>query len=189
MSKIGILCSRSIMAVSRPVELLVLSNVNAYSIQYSDKSRNDPICDPAEISNDAQDQYNHPRKRRAIILGSFLNILEEGYNSFPIRIEHVVASVTSSAISNMTEVYKNVHSLELITFLVTSWKRWVDLGEHGRDPSGYLQVETDATNTNHVPALVPPCFPLPRDPYQVPSESVLGQAAYYNTGKSIYYSK
>lgn len=169
------------MADSRPLELVVLSNVDAYSIKYNDSSFTDPICAPAEVFKDSQDQYNHPRKRRAIILGALRKEIDEGCNTFSIRMETVVAALGSSAITNIAEAYKNVHSPRLISFLMTAWKRWLELGESGRDPSGCHSVGEDTTKTTQVPALIPPCFPFPRDPHQLPSDSVLGQVAFYGT--------
>lgn len=169
------------MEEARPRELVVLSNVGAYNIKYNDKNFTDPIMEPAEIIKDEQDLFNHTRKRRAIILGAIRKKIDEGHNGCSIVIETVEAALESSEIAVVTETYKNVHSLNLISFLMTAWTRWVELGENGRDPSACQRSDTSASNSGHIPALIPLCFPIPRDQHQVPSESVLGQVAFYGT--------
>jgi acetoin utilization deacetylase AcuC-like enzyme len=173
------------MSETKSVELVVLSNVDAYSIKYNDSSFLDPVLDPAETTKDDLDQFNHPRQRRAIILGAIRNKKERYNNSdyLSIRIETVTPSslLENGHTTNIMDVYKNVHSPNLISFLVTAWTRWVDLGER-RDPSGCHAVGTTNTHDDsQVPALIPLCFPFPRDPHQIPSDNVMGQVAYYNT--------
>ena len=77
--------------------------------------------------------------------------------------------------------YQNVHSERLVKFLSTAWDRWDALGTAGQDPSSSTsplsigEKETEGIS----PPLIPGSSALPRDPYQCPSQNVMGQIGFF----------
>lgn len=161
------------------VDVIVLSNVDVEHLKYEDNSGSRiPVIDPYEVEKDSMDLFNHPRERRSLILSALLDYVqqnEKNISSASITFVLVKHRESRSAMESIKDVYENVHSRGLIDFLVSAWNRWADLGDDGRDPSGYL------SESMGIPPLIPSCFPLPREPHQNPSNHVLGQVGYYNT--------
>lgn len=129
-----------------------------------------PVISSKEQLNDALDDFNHPRFRKALILQA----LEQNYS------EQVSFCVPPEPAENLKD-YHSVHSHELVDFLSSAWTRWNALGEEGQDPSGALKQTTTKVGKNQTPALIPSNTSLPRDPYQRPSKHVIGQMGYYCT--------
>jgi hypothetical protein len=95
-----------------------------------------------------------------------------------------------SSVNLKDTVYSKVHTLGLLDFLSTGWARWDALGEAGQDPVSTkkmnlanedIQSGSSFSSTTTLP-LIPGNFVLPRnDPYQRPSQNVMGQVGYYCT--------
>jgi hypothetical protein len=127
-----------------------------------------------EIKNDDLDTFNHPRLRRLLILQSLLS--ERRHNW---KVEHV--STEEVEADDGLEVYRAVHSEGMLQFFDTAWDAWHDLGEEGRDPSGW-SPEFKGDPTVVVPSLVPAVVPFHRaSNRQRPSSHVMGQVGYYCT--------
>lgn len=129
-----------------------------------------------ERRKDAWDTFNHPRERRRLILeelqkrpGVELEICNTEFSSNDDNVRGI-----------LDEVYRQVHSKELLDFLSTAWNRWESLGENGQDPSGCMSTAS-STSTTSAPPLIPSNNPLLRDSKQRPSQHVLGQIGYYCT--------
>lgn len=133
-----------------------------------------PIIDPTDQANDALDRFNHPRERRALILLS-LQAKQD-------RCRITFQSPTQA--TDHLDMYRAVHTSRLIDFLTTSWKQWDALGESGQDPGCTMVVPDAAAATATIstsPPLIPICVPLPREPHQRPSYSVMGQVGFFCT--------
>eukprot|EP00977_Amphora_coffeiformis_P006049 scaffold1294_cov167-Amphora_coffeaeformis.AAC.30 len=144
--------------------LLVISPLDTSALQVDEDGK--PVVSEAEHRLDSMDPFNHPRLRRALILQQLLkNHQEDG-------LEMEFHQVKGE--NDWTKVYEKVHTKGLLEFLSTAWDRWNALGTEGQDPSG----GRDSTSGF---VLVPSCMPLPRDPWQRPSQHVIGQMGYYVT--------
>lgn len=130
-------------------------------------SENEPILDPISIRNDQLDEFNHPRYRRVMIL-------EEIYKRSKCRNVNFDCPLEPAA--NL-DLYQKIHSNRLINFFLNSWKRWDELGADGQDP----MCNGGGGDNTISPALIPGNVPLPRDPYQRPSQNVMGQMGFYCT--------
>ena len=148
------------------------------------------ILDESSERNDAYDDFNHPRQRRALILQEFYR--RKNIHGANIEFE---APAIKSHISIPLDMYEQtVHSEGLIEFLSTAWKSWESLGQKGRDPSCIpfsslvLEDPDDQEHPLRVPPLIPCNFAFPRDNNrflehhrQRPSKNVMGQIGYYCT--------
>jgi hypothetical protein len=122
-----------------------------------------------EVKNDDMDSFNHPRLRRLLILQSIMS--ERGH------VEYVCSEPSDDGL----DVYKTTHSDGLLQFLDSAWSAWADLGEEGRDPSGW-SPEFKGDASAQIPPLVPTVVPFHRAANrQRPSAHVLGQVGYYCT--------
>ncbi len=149
--------------------LVVVSRRTPDSVQMGEGEK--PIIDDSDQANDALDRFNHPRERRALIL---LALAAAKKSHQPITFQ----SPTEPA--SHLDVYNAVHTARLIEFLVTAWKRWDALGEAGQDPGCTMLVPEPKTITSS-PPLIPICMPLPREPHQRPSTSVMGEVGFFCT--------
>ena len=146
--------------------LAIVSSITPQQIVKDDDGL--PKSSTEEQANDALDDFNHPRYRRALILLA----LEEHYA------EKVSFCVPPMPAANLDD-YLSIHSHSLVEFLSSAWTTWDALGEEGQDPIGALSTAT--TNKPSTPALIPSNAPLGRDLYQRPSKHVIGQMGYYCT--------
>lgn len=144
--------------------------------------RLDELLTDVEKKLDALDAFNHPRQRRSLIYSALQTRLcrqqdENDENSASIPMSFVTASSCSEADNNNPlQIYESVHSKGLRDFLVTAFAQWEALGEHGRDPSGFLETSVELP----IPPLVPINTILPRDAVTAkPSSHVLGKIGYY----------
>ena len=148
------------------------------------------VLDEASKRNDEWDDFNHPRRRRALILRELHR--RSGYASLGSK-HHERKSASTSATKivfqtptsantseenndgkNPLDLYRKVHSKGLIDFLSTAWKEWDLLGCVGRDPScvpfaSLLMEDSSSDDDNghekerRVPPLIPCNFSLPRE--------------------------
>lgn len=128
--------------------------------------------DHVSPSLDALDDFNHPRRRRALILDC---LSKSTRSSVDIRIVHKSIGL---------EFYALVHSKRLLQFYQNAWKSWVALGKDGRDPSGCLNNDATTTDSATPPPLIPSNVPLFRrdnGPEQRPSKHVMGQIGFFCT--------
>ncbi len=145
--------------------LLVVSRYLPDDIPKSTEGEPDLI--ETEEKDDSMDKYNHPRYRRALILHE----LKNRQNNEPGAIQFVKPQMAAADL----KVYESVQSPRLIDFLSSAWNKWEALGPEGQDPMASMAVSTGT------PPLVPGNVPLPREPYQRPSQNVMGQIGYYCT--------
>lgn len=150
--------------------LTVISCITPQEIATDDDGL--PVISSQQQANDALDDFNHPRYRRALILQALL--------------QHDAAEAVSFCVPETPATslndYLSVHSHGLVEFLSSAWTVWDALGEAGQDPSGALSLtsSTDEAQAS-TPALIPSNAPLMRDSYQRPSKHVIGQMGYYVT--------
>ena len=155
------------------------------------------ILDESSERNDAWDDFNHPRRRRALILQEFNR--RKNINGANIEFEAPAITSRGSEDENNQEIirlgmYRKVHSEGLIEFLCTAWRGWESLGQKGRDPSCIpfsslvLEDPDDQEHPLRVPPLIPCNFAFPRDNNnfhqhhpQRRSQNVMGQIGYYCT--------
>lgn len=142
-------------------QLSVVSFFDPQSVVESEKCA-DTLTEE-DCQADAVDSFNHPRKRRALILDR-------------LRQEASVSFLTPTQNVEVSEAFSTVHSEGLLDFLKTAWNQWIEMGEEGRDVD-HIPIVTPGT----IPALIFGNAPLPRDPYQEPSSNVVGQIGYYCT--------
>jgi acetoin utilization deacetylase AcuC-like enzyme len=142
--------------------VIVLAPMMPDSIRVGETDEN-PVLSLEEESADNLDPFNKPRLRRAIILKAF-----ETYS------EKVSFQTPPSQEDPLTKVYADIHTDGILEFLTTAWSRWEALGEHGRNPGSSIN-----TGQSLVKPLIPINVPLPRDPYQRPSKTVMGAIGYY----------
>lgn len=149
------------------------------------------ILDESSERNDAYDDFNHPRRRRALILQEFYrrNKIDGARIAF-----EAPARTARSNDQIPLGLYRKVHSKGLIEFLTTAWDGWKLLGQKGRDPSCIpfsslvLEDPDDEAHPNRIPPLIPSNFAFPRDNNRFPphhpqrsSKNVMGQIGYYCT--------
>jgi acetoin utilization deacetylase AcuC-like enzyme len=132
---------------------------------------------------DALDAFNHPRKRRALILAALQRAAaaaaDTNSDSADMRVECPTSVIEDAEI--LRTVYSCVHSEGLLQFLETAWKQWEALGDAGRDPIGCLLPSAEAAASTTLPSLIPANMPLARvgAANQRPSQHVIGQVGYY----------
>jgi acetoin utilization deacetylase AcuC-like enzyme len=126
-----------------------------------------PVLNAADARNDNMDLFNHPRIRRALILQSMNDI------------DAKFIFETPSAPSKNLDDYKLVCSDPLLEFFSTAYDRWHAMGAHGQDPDSTRTLEEDLDDISH--PLIPGNVLLPREPFQRPSNNVMGQIGYYCT--------
>lgn len=147
----------------------------------------DIALDQIEQQNDGLDDFNHPRKRRAMILLELYKRqnriqrtqAENSSNRCPVNTDiifEIPAEITrTDGAENSNELrdevdplrsYRKVHSDGLIDFLSTAWNRWDALGESGRDLTcvsfSFLLTKDDnscSSNGKGVNSGVPPMIP------------------------------
>jgi len=192
-----------------PIEC-ILDGETSYQTPVSKSSEGEEIVlDEASKRNDEWDDFNHPRRRRALILRELhrRSVTRNGADKKSIKIVFQAARVakTSGESKNQNEgknpfdLYRKVHSQGLIEFLYTAWTEWDLLGRAGRDPScipfsslliddSSSDDDDDAGKERRVPPLIPCNFSLPREDHtsrndhpQRSSKNVMGQMGYYCT--------
>jgi acetoin utilization deacetylase AcuC-like enzyme len=120
--------------------------------------------------NDDLDHFNHPRYRRAMILKELAK-----------RGDDILFETPTQPCLDLL-AYQNVHSERLVTFFSTAWDRWDALGTAGQDPSSILPfIIGEKKDEGISPPLIPGNYALPRDPYQRPSQNVMGQIGFFCT--------
>ena len=158
--------------------------------------------------NDEMDDFNHPRRRRALILRQLYqrcktmtttttkSVATKIYFETPASAKKNIENDNDDY--NPMDLYRKVHSQGLMTFLSTAWKEWEALGQNGRDPSCIpfhsLLMEDDSSSSSNsnerkarIPPLIPCNFPLPREHNggshhpQRSSKNVMGKIGYYCT--------
>ena len=126
---------------------------------------------------DALDTFNHPRIRRAITLQALAD------HPQAVHILYQKPSHKDPTQIDLVATYSKTQSQGVLTFFMTAWQKWCDLGD-ARDPSSFLKhapaVTASSATTTPTP-LVPGVVPLPREAYQRPSQNVMGQVGYYCT--------
>ena len=141
-----------------------------------------PVIPETEQRKDQMDDFNHPRIRRALILTAL-------QTKYPNNIVFTQAKEPANDLS----LYESVHTADgLLLFLSEAWNQWDSLGPQGQDPMCVLPSTSSTasgTATQELPlqqqsqSLSPPFVPgntpLPRDPYQRPSNHVMGKIGYY----------
>ena len=147
--------------------ILVVSLFHPEAIELDGGS--EPVLDDTATRNDSLDDFNHPRYRRAIILRELSK-----------RGDGIVFETPFRPAKDLT-AYQNVHSERLIQFLSTSWERWDALGSAGQDPANALSLMGNKQEDCSTPPLIPQNYAIPRDPYQRPSQNVMGQIGFFCT--------
>ena len=149
--------------------VIVLAPIEPGSIRM-DASGTIPVISPHDKAADDLDTLNKARFRRAVILKTLEACAQSDMISF---------QTPPSPEQHLTKAYADIHSEGLLQFLTTAWSRWEALGEDGREPGCSLDLGQEGLKN----ALIPDNTPLPRDPYQRPSQNVMGQIGYYSTDK------
>lgn len=149
--------------------LVVVSRYIPKDIQ-SSPSNGEPILDGTLQRNDSLDDFNHPRYRRA-------RILQELNSKFGSDFSFIKPFQPSKNLSS----YWNVQSQNLIDFFERAWEEWDSLGPEGQDPASSLPQSFDEKNRPRSLPLIPGNTSLPRDPFQRPSNNVMGKIGYYCT--------
>ena len=149
--------------------LLVVSRYLPEDIPIS--SEGIPELVESEKNDDSMDKFNHPRVRRGLILHE----LKARQGTNPDAIQFVKPDTAST--NDGMKSYENVQSPGLIDFFSTGWEQWDAMGPDGQDP--FASMGTDMSSGT--PPLVPGNVPLPREPYQRPSQNVMGKIGYYCT--------
>ena len=162
-----------LLTMAAPLPLIVLAPILPDTAELDDQGR--PTLGDDDTKRDGYDIFNHPRFRRALILQQLNDRNKDNDDGvFCFQTPDYAAQRPRHSIEN---AFSSVHTPGLVSFLIESWKKWLDMGTEGRDmdhiPSGL--------DEGVVPNLVPGNCPLPRDPYQVPSDNVMGQVGYYCT--------
>ena len=154
-------------------KLTVLTPVDLATIPSGETDLNDTTVSRKDQSKDEMDMFNHPRKRRAMILAELVQRQSKTILSdLDVR---VVPSSSVVSAEEWVQMYNPVHSSGLLEFLSTGWERWNALGEEGQSPGYFLEGKAQER------LLIPGNTILPREPYQRPSQSVVGQIGYYCT--------
>ncbi|KAG7337843.1 acetylpolyamine aminohydrolase [Nitzschia inconspicua] len=179
----------SVSSLTTNARLLVVSRYHPDDVSYEGNGR--PNLSFEDSRNDGWDLFNHPRHRRALILRELAGRSAVSDNAYMNRIAFVRPSPPTNdvAFHLKDSVYNKVHSPGLLDFLSTGWNRWDAMGEEGQDPSSTvkrnLAEEGDTAvllSTKKTLPLIPGNVSLPRnDPYQRPSQNVMGQVGYYCT--------
>lgn len=159
-----------IMAEEASKSILVVSRYHPGSVVWKrdEKGGEEPILDSMSEQNDHLDEFNHPRYRRALILRELLQRSNSKTSTVAFEIPFQPATTL--------DMYQKVHSTRLIDFFTTAWKRWDDLGQDGQD-----SMCNGGGGGSSSPALIPGNVPLPREPYQRPSQNVMGQIGFFCT--------
>jgi acetoin utilization deacetylase AcuC-like enzyme len=151
-------------------------------------TKDEIVLDEDSKRNDNWDDFNHPRRRRALILRELYQRCESSSSSSgggggQCELKKIVfetpESMTDQSESSDTddsqsslELYLKVHSKGLIDFLSTAWNDWESLGQKGRDPScvpfASLLLEDpdgefEAATPPPTPPLIPCNFSFPRE--------------------------
>lgn len=132
----------------------------------TEKQGGEPILSEADRRNDAMDDFNHPRYRRALILKELS------------KKHRLVQFMKPSKSVKDLSAYRIIQSEGLIDFFETAWAQWDDLGQEGQDPMTALSTTEDAGRS---PPLIPGNVPLPREQFQRPSRNIMGKVGYYCT--------
>ena len=191
------------------------NNNNSINYNYSINSscKRHESAPPQVYALDQLDDFNHPRHRRDIILNALQREQLENCNNVEIlfdipslRRELLESRSLSNDLSVSTvfhNIYSTVHSTPLLDFFESAWKKWLELGNDGRDPIGCKNIHpTDISSSNssnsnaddrNIPLLIPACTPLllchnsnTRNKtvvttQQRESKHVIGQMSYYCT--------
>jgi acetoin utilization deacetylase AcuC-like enzyme len=147
-----------------------------------------PILSAEDTRNDGWDLFNHPRHRRALILRELAgrSVYENDPERSGQRIAFYRPDQPNMDLNLKDSAYNKVHSTGLLDFLSTGWTRWDAMGKEGQDPASTvkrnLHMEVVESADKITLPLIPGNVALPRnDPYQRPSNNVMGQVGYYCT--------
>jgi acetoin utilization deacetylase AcuC-like enzyme len=177
--------------VGQAVDVVVVSMYHPV-IDVDRKVDDDDDNENSSKRNDGLDDFNHPRKRRNLILRELYSRQQKQNNDVNTNANVVFQTPTSTTTTtanhnnNNIDLYRKIHSDGLIDFLSTAWKQWDSLGDLGRDPScipsSSLVLSASLTSKIRTPPLIPCNFPLPRAIHQQRrSKNVMGQIGYYCT--------
>ncbi|MGK3761537.1 MAG: acetoin utilization deacetylase AcuC-like enzyme [Bacillariaceae sp.] len=180
--------------VGQAVDVVVVSMYHPV-IDVDRKVDDDDDNENSSKRNDGLDDFNHPRKRRNLILRELYSRQQRQNNDVNTNANVVFQTPTSTTTTTTTtanhnnnniDLYRKIHSDGLIDFLSTAWKQWDSLGDLGRDPScipsSSLVLSASLTSKIRTPPLIPCNFPLPRAIHQQRrSKNVMGQIGYYCT--------
>jgi acetoin utilization deacetylase AcuC-like enzyme len=177
--------------VGQAVDVVVVSMYHPV-IDVDRKVDDDDDNENSSKRNDGLDDFNHPRKRRNLILRELYSRQQRQNNDVNTNANVVFQTPTSTTTTtanhnnNNIDLYRKIHSDGLIDFLSTAWKQWDSLGDLGRDPScipsSSLVLSASLTSKIRTPPLIPCNFPLPRAIHQQRrSKNVMGQIGYYCT--------
>lgn len=167
----------------KAASLTVFSSVDPLTLVSQPEKNSSTLISKEDQALDAMDHFNHTRQRRALILKELLTRKQQQQQD-----DSAVASLNiqfeqpaPATVFMFHQIYGDVHSEGLLTFLETAWSQWEGLGDEGQDPLGYHH--THPVDTTVPRPFVPPNIPLrragPTD--QRPSQHVLGQVGYYCT--------
>ena len=147
-----------------PSSIVVVSQFLPDSLEFDADGA--PVLDEASKLHDGLDSFNHPRRRRCLILQSMSkqsNVLFE----------------SPKESRDDLDMYHLICSERMVTFLSTAYDQWHAMGE-GQDPIAKLKSSYGDSSVSM--PLVPGFVPLPRDPVPMrPSKNVMGQIGFYCT--------
>jgi acetoin utilization deacetylase AcuC-like enzyme len=145
--------------------VLVLAQLTPGSIQI-DENLDLPLLSAEDEESDNLDPFNKPRLRRALILKALDGISDK-------RIEFRIPPEPKESI---VDIYSKTHSEGLLQFLTTAWIRWEELSVYGHIQGSEI---LGSGNRSGIQPFRSINGALPRDPYQRPSQSVMGAIGYY----------
>ena len=129
--------------------------------------------------NDIFDQYNKPRFRRTLILSS----LSTEYSQLVSFLKPHPPSNNNEGSVDLLDLYRRVHDVGMIQFLLEAWSKWDDMGEQGRyKECCHPQWNRDGDDCiKGIPPMVPCHVAFRRDGIERPSQNVMGAMGYYCT--------
>lgn len=151
----------------KPVVVVSRYHPDSFTWKQSEDGVEEPVLDAESERNDALDSYNHPRYRRALILREFSRRSTDS---------SIVFETPEEKTSDL-KMYHEVQSERIVEFFETAWTKWDSLGKAGQDPMCNGGGGDEASS----PALIPGNVPLLREPYQRPSQNVMGQIGFFCT--------
>ena len=132
-------------------------------------------------NNDVFDQHNKPRLRRELILSALLD-------EYPQLV--TISKQSPNDNIDLIDVYRRVHDVGMVQFLLDAWKKWEAMGKEGGwyeeccHPEWLKNKETQKAgneDSDDVPPMVPCHVAFRRDGIERPSKNVMGAFGYYCT--------
>jgi acetoin utilization deacetylase AcuC-like enzyme len=162
--------------------VLIVSGCTPDMLQYDDSTtaeRKEPRLTATEKRNDKMDSFNHPRRRKAMILQELGKKITNGDSD---KVSFTFEKPSSPSPDLNIYAKHSITSERLIEFLTNGWERWEALGEN-RDTLTSMAMPQDDEDTDapSAPPLIPGNVILHRDPHQRPSKNVMGQIGFFCT--------